>query len=309
MGLQQIDIRNKNFTYVLAVAECGTITAAAEKLFISQPALSRYLKNLESRLGITLFDRIDNRLFLTSAGQQYISYAKQINEMEEQMEAALTQLRSENRKCIRLGIPAHWASFLIPPLMARLHEQLPQISLEVVEVNSKELDNLLLNYTVDLTISRQPNNQQAITSQLLHPDPILLAVPPETAKTLHTVGTSPEGLPILDNRELAHLQYILPQKGQSLRNKVDLIFQDLHILPNISILIRSIETSMRLVGQEYGCCFVSRMHKRAVDMHNPPVYFAIDHPQASLSLHVNYLAGRSLPPHIQQFVRYVAQSI
>ena len=62
MATQDIDIHNKCFSYVLAVEECGTITSAADRLFISQPALSRYLRNLEARLGIVLFDRIDNRL-------------------------------------------------------------------------------------------------------------------------------------------------------------------------------------------------------------------------------------------------------
>ena len=95
MGIQDIDIRNKCFSYVLAVEECGTITSAADKLFISQPALSRYLRNLETRLGIVLFDRIDNRLYLTAAGKLYVQYAQQIIHLESQAAKELRLLQND----------------------------------------------------------------------------------------------------------------------------------------------------------------------------------------------------------------------
>ena len=309
MAQPEIDIHNKCFSYILAIAECGTISAAAEKLYISQPALSRYLKNLEDRIGIKLFDRIDNRLFLTAVGQHYLEYAQQIYDLEDQMIKTMVQLHNESTKCIRLGIPEHWASYIIPPLMVPLHNVLPHVTLEIMDVNSMKLEELLLNHEVDLTISRRPNNQQSITSQFLHPDPIYLAVPKSLAPSLHTEGTSPEGFPYISISELPRLKYILPQKGQSLEKQIRKLFEDIHMVPDVSLRCRSIEASMRMVGTDYGCCFVSNMHRRSVDMRNPVSYFAINHPQAMLSIHVNYMAGRALPRHIEQFIHYIAATI
>ncbi|MCD7754919.1 MAG: LysR family transcriptional regulator [Firmicutes bacterium] len=309
MAPPKIDIHNKSFSYILAIAECGTITLAAEKLYISQPALSRYLKGLEDRIGLKLFDRIDNRLVLSSAGKQYVRYARQISDMEAQMERALTQLRSEDQMFIRVGIPEHWSSFLVPQILNELPLVMPHINLEIVDVNSKHLEQLLLDYQVDLTISRKPTNQQAITSQFLHFDPIYLAVPMPLAASLRTVGTSSDGLPIIDNRELANLKYIMLHKGQRLRDQVDQIFQSENILPRITQTIRSAETALHLTGDVYGCCFVSRMHMHSVHLQKSPVYFAINHPQAMLSLHVSYLAGRTLPPYMHKFIFYVSQLI
>lgn len=309
MLLQDFDIHNKCFSYVLAVAECGTITAAAERLYISQPALSRYLKNLEERLDIVLFDRIDNRLFLTTAGQHYVDYARQIFQMETQMARELHQFQNETRKCIRLGVPEHWVSFLVPPLMESLHTLLPQISLEIIDVNSSKLEKLLLDHEVDLVISREPNNQLSIKSQLLHPDPMYLVAPKNIAAHLRTLGTSGSGLPVVDLQELPKLKYILQQKNQALRKQVDKVFQDLNAQPQSTFICRSVEASMQLVGDQYGCCFVSAMHRRSVLMRNEACFFAIDHPAAMLSLHVSFSTGRELPRHIVQFIHYIAATI
>lgn len=66
----------KELSYVLAVAEKGNVSRAAEALFISQPSLSRYIKDLENRLGVQLFQRINNRFVLTYAGEKYVETAK-----------------------------------------------------------------------------------------------------------------------------------------------------------------------------------------------------------------------------------------
>ena len=66
----------RQFTYVSMVAECGSFTKAAARLFITQPALSNYINKLEEDLGVRLFDRSVTPVKLTYAGEQYLEYAK-----------------------------------------------------------------------------------------------------------------------------------------------------------------------------------------------------------------------------------------
>ena len=149
MAVPEIDLHNKALSYILAIAECGTITAAAEQLYISQPALSRYLKALEERMDITLFDRIDNRLYLTPVGHRYVEYAQRIHALEQEMARTLTLYQNETKKRILMGIPEHWVSFLVPQLMFSLKSLMPSVELEIVDVNSMQLEQLLLDYNVD----------------------------------------------------------------------------------------------------------------------------------------------------------------
>lgn len=68
----------RQFMYVSMAAECGSFTKAAEKLFITQPALSSYISKLEEELGVRLFDRSVTPLGLTYAGEKYLAYARDI---------------------------------------------------------------------------------------------------------------------------------------------------------------------------------------------------------------------------------------
>ena len=121
-----LDLSNKNFRYVLETVNEKTVQAAAKKLYISQPSLSRFIKNLEAQIGIDLFDRIDGRLILTEAGRRYVEYARKICALEDEAEKAMEQLRLEHREKLRLGIPDYWASFIIPSGWWRLSN--PSIS-------------------------------------------------------------------------------------------------------------------------------------------------------------------------------------
>ena len=82
-GLQ---INNKNMEYVAAVAQYDSITAAAESLYISQPALSRFISNLEKRIGVTLFQRVGNRFLLTYERERFLYHAKRIMEIEQELQ-------------------------------------------------------------------------------------------------------------------------------------------------------------------------------------------------------------------------------
>ena len=68
----------KNYEYFIAIVESGSLTKAAEKLYVSQPSLSQYVKRLESSLGVELFDRTASPLRLTYTGERYYEYVKQV---------------------------------------------------------------------------------------------------------------------------------------------------------------------------------------------------------------------------------------
>lgn len=85
---------DKDITYVIAVAECRNIHKAAEKLYISQPSLSRYILRIEQKLGMPLFHRKNNGIELTKAGEIYVAYAKEILLLRRNMEKELRNLHS-----------------------------------------------------------------------------------------------------------------------------------------------------------------------------------------------------------------------
>lgn len=94
----------KNFEYFIAIAEEGSISKAAERLYISQPSLSKYLKRLEENFGEELFCRESYPLKLTKAGELYLSYVKELTKKETRLLEELSYLRNseagEDRKSV-----------------------------------------------------------------------------------------------------------------------------------------------------------------------------------------------------------------
>lgn len=78
-----MDIRE--FSYILAIVEHGSFTKAANSLYISQPSLSLYIKNMERRLGFAFFNRTNRKLVLTEEGRVYVEYARKIMELNNDM--------------------------------------------------------------------------------------------------------------------------------------------------------------------------------------------------------------------------------
>lgn len=94
----------KEQEYVCALAENGTITAAAKELFISQPALSIYINNLEKSLGVRLFERVGKQFILTYAGEQYVEKAKLILQLSHELDEKLKDITGNYSGRIRIGV-------------------------------------------------------------------------------------------------------------------------------------------------------------------------------------------------------------
>lgn len=105
---------------LLAVAECGTLSRAAEHLHISQPALSRSMQRLEAELQVTLFDRQKNKIELNENGRMAVDYARKIMEQSRDMISRI-QAFDRSRRTILLGVCAPAPLWEIPPVLSALY--------------------------------------------------------------------------------------------------------------------------------------------------------------------------------------------
>ncbi len=105
----------KEARYILAIARHKSISKAAEALFISQPSLSKYLKNLEQQLGTRLFDRIGNGYFPTYVGERYLHYAEKIVEYGLEWDTELDDIMHQNHGRLNIAIPIMLGNSIIGP--------------------------------------------------------------------------------------------------------------------------------------------------------------------------------------------------
>ncbi|WP_424217372.1 transcriptional regulator CynR (plasmid) [Streptomyces sp. BI20] len=143
----------RHLRYLLAVAEQGNFTRAAEELHISQPTLSQQVKQLERTLGVQLLDRTGRTVRLTDAGAVYVDHARRALSDLAAGERAVHDVRDLSRGRLRLGVTPTFTAYLVGPLTAALHARHPGISLTVTETTQDRIEAALLADELDLGIA------------------------------------------------------------------------------------------------------------------------------------------------------------
>lgn len=152
------DFRLKVFT---SVAKNLSFTKASQELFISQPAITKHIQELETMYQTRLFERMGNKIILTDAGRLLLEHCEKILEEYGRLEYEMNLLRNEHTGELRLGASTTIAQYVLPPLLARFIEKFPQVSLSLFSGNSLEVEKALQEHRIDLALvegnMRQPN--------------------------------------------------------------------------------------------------------------------------------------------------------
>lgn len=137
--------------YFQAVCTFGTVSAAAEYLFISQPSLSSAIKELENEFGVALFKRQHRGMTLTTEGEQLLRMSSELLGRADEIKNIMNDLGKE-RKLLRLGIPPMIGSLILPAIYRSFAPQHPEIRLEITECGRRELLEKLSGDILDMAI-------------------------------------------------------------------------------------------------------------------------------------------------------------
>ncbi|MEU9112290.1 transcriptional regulator CynR [Streptomyces sp. NPDC048483] len=143
----------RHLRYLLAVAEHGSFTRAAEDLRISQPTLSQQIKQLERGVGVQLLDRTGRAVRLTDAGETYVHYARRALRDLAAAERAVADVQDLSRGSLRLAVTPTFTAYLVGPLIAELHSRHPGVTLDVREMAQDRIESALLADDLDLGIA------------------------------------------------------------------------------------------------------------------------------------------------------------
>ena len=143
----------KQFEYVTAISDYQSITLAAERLGIAQSALSRYLKNLEKSLGITLFDRTTEPISLTEAGRCFLETGRKMLALDQAMKLSIRDLQTQEHSSIRIGIGVTRGPYLLPAILKLFRKHDERTNVLVFELTTEEIKRRLLKNELDVAIS------------------------------------------------------------------------------------------------------------------------------------------------------------
>ncbi len=245
----------KEQEYVCALAEYGTITAAAKALFISQPALSIYINNLEKSLGIRLFERVGKQFILTYAGEQYVEKAKLILQLNHELEEKLKDITGNYSGRIRIGVQLRRATGFLPPIIAAYEKEFPGVEVILKEGVMSELKESIRNFKLDLLLCSRMDLPPYMESFVLFREHLLIAVPERHPLNQKAVREEGKAFPSLDLSWLNGEKLILAKQKQSIRQDADRILNENGVRPGKIREIQNIETAMQMVGEGLGIGF------------------------------------------------------
>jgi DNA-binding transcriptional LysR family regulator len=243
-----MDYRDEVF---LLVAENLSFSRAAEDLFISQPAVTKHIKELESRLNIALFERKGNKIYLSKAGKLTYSYLKKIKQEYREMEYELGRLNDTFKGTLRIGASSTISQYLIPKVIAAFHKRYPKIELYLLNGNSFDMEQKLIDKEIDLALVENESSQSNIKYKDFLDDEIILVT------GSNSVYSKKKSISVADFQTLP---IVLREKGSGTLEVIQksLAKQDIHIDKlNIFIHLGSTEAIKNFLCEFDGIALVS----------------------------------------------------
>lgn len=243
---------DRQLRYILTIVEEGSLTSAAQKLYISQPSLSALLAKVEGDYGAKLFDRSTSPLKLTYAGECYIQAARQMLGIQKELRDKISDVQNNNAGKLSIGCGTHMSAYFFPLILPVFMARYPKVQLELLEDNIMRFEKLLISDTLDLVFSTSPIYNSDIEGLPLFSEEVILLIPSfmDEGSNKYIQGRA---FPIYDINALKDRPFVLFKKGRHLRRVSERIFEDNGINPNILLETNNWETCYSMVAEGLAC--------------------------------------------------------
>lgn len=149
-------------TVFMSVAENLSFSKSAKDLNISQPAVTRHIKELEERYKTNLFERKSNKIYLTQAGEKVYNAFKVIAQQYRNLDFEIGQMHDSISGEFKIGASSTISQYVIPKVIASFHKRYPKIQIYLMNGNSFEMEKLLLNNQIDMALVENYSSQSGI---------------------------------------------------------------------------------------------------------------------------------------------------
>lgn len=273
--------------YIITLANEGSFSKAAKKLYVSQPSLSQFVKNLEGQLGVTLFDRSSNPIRLTEAGHAYYNAAIKIQQTEAALTNQLSDISGLRTGQLTIGTSPFRASCMLAKSLSDFHNKYPGIKIKLVTDNINSLTSSQLDNDIDIFIENNIFQHDIFYTEELSTEKYYLAVPPE-----HPFNKTNEQLAVSTEEIVSESVSLYRNSGVSLKScmnypfillnsKADYsgltkqLFKSIELKPEVSIYANTYETMLYWTYCGLGMSILPDTLIKFGNFSKHPVYYKI----------------------------------
>jgi len=283
-----------------AIMATGSTTGAAERLGLSQSAVSRLLAQFEEDLGLTLFARRKGRLVATAEAEALLHDAQGLVESTQCFRRHSEQLRvgGFKRRLLKVAVPGTLASELMPPVAERFMREHPDVVLEVLSGSYRETEHAILSRDADLGLVRLPMEMPGLQATACLESDAVCIMPK---------GHRLEKLKAVSPLDLEEVPLVLLGRQRLLRHEVDMAFRQARVMPRVAIEVHSVSVACSFVAQGLGVSIVNALlagYCRHLKFSSRPF-----NPRISYQLGVATLANAPASPLYQAFGQLLVEAI
>lgn len=260
--------------YFIQIADSGNLSKAAQKLNISQPALSKYLNNLEKTMDTEFFVSQKRTLTLTATGRLYYDMANRILRVQSQTFQTIDTLLNKNQTHIKIGVSPHRGSSMLGKVYSKFIQKHPDVVLDIIECYQKDGYALLENGEIDLLAGANKHTiSNTLNKVVMCSEEVVLCVPThhvlsKLSKYKNNTFSSINPTLFIDD------PWVLLDNNTSLHELSEEIFKYYKITPSIVFTNKSINIINSILNQGNGIGFTFRGY---CDLEqNECVYFSLE---------------------------------
>ena len=277
-----------------AVAQAGGISRGAERARVSQPAVSKQIKELEAAVGVRLLERLPRGSRLTAGGQILARYVQQLAVLEDEAARALEEFRGLKRGRLAIGASTTIGAYLLPQVFGEFHRQHPDIELQLEIANTETIQRQLLEGAVEIGLTEGVIQAEYLDSEVFDEDEL--------------VAIAPRGHPLLKQksvtgRELCREPFILREAGSGTRAVVERALRKHRLTVRPVLALASSEAIKRAVIAGVGLAIISHLAIGCELQIGSLAIIPVKDLVSRRPLHLQRLQSKSPSPSVSRFLK------
>ncbi len=290
-----MNITFRQLRLFLALADTGSVSAAAKRMHVTQPTASMQLKEVTQSVGLPLYEVVSKKIYLTEVGKDLAATARAMSQAWDNFEQQVDATKGLSRGKLHVSVVST-AKYFMPRLIGSFCKRYPEIDVALHILNRDGVVQRLRDNLDDLYIMSMPPADMDLGDEVLMPNPIVLIAPTKDPLAKR------KAVPL---SELAERRFILREKGSGTRMTGDQFFRKLKFRPDIRLELGSNEALKESVAGGLGLGLVSRHALHGLEKeHGVKVIDVAGFPLPS-AWHIVHPASKKLAPLALAFKQHL----
>lgn len=283
----------------LALADTGSVSAAAKTMHVTQPTASMQLKEVAQSVGLPLYEIIGRKIYLTDAGKELATTARSVAQTWDSFEQSMDAVKGLSRGKLRVAVVST-AKYFMPRLIGSFCKKHPAIDISLEILNRDGVVHRLRENLDDLYIMSMPPTDIDLGDEVFMPNPIVLIAPStDPLAKRHLVSL----------HELAQHRFIFREKGSGTRMAGDQHFRKMKFRPDIRLELGSNEAVKESVAGGLGVGILSRHALHGLQKEHGVSVIEMENFPLPSAWHIVHPAGKKLSPVALAFKQHMLKEI